>query len=82
MLSLYQYQSELFIDRPSALEELQEWASAITDKLVLSLVGPPGSGKTWLARQLSGAYNIPAFDLDDIFWRWLRSKKNLKLPNL
>jgi adenylate kinase family enzyme len=37
-------------------------------KLKIHIIGGPGSGKTWMARRLSGIYNIPRFDLDDIFW--------------
>ena len=34
----------------------------------LHIIGGPGSGKTWLADRLSAEFNVPAFDLDDIFW--------------
>ena len=34
----------------------------------IHIIGGPGSGKTWLADRLSAEFNVPAFDLDDIFW--------------
>ena len=34
----------------------------------IHIIGGPGSGKTWLEKQLSHKYNVPTFDLDDIFW--------------
>ena len=32
------------------------------------ILGPAGSGKSYLAAQLSARYGIPTYDLDDIFW--------------
>jgi adenylate kinase family enzyme len=34
----------------------------------IHIIGGPGGGKTWLAKHLSHKYNVPTFDLDDIFW--------------
>lgn len=34
----------------------------------IHIIGGPGSGKTYAARQLSGRLGIPAYDLDDLFW--------------
>jgi adenylate kinase family enzyme len=34
----------------------------------MHIIGGPGSGKTWLAEHVSATFNVPAFDLDDIFW--------------
>ena len=34
----------------------------------IHIIGCSGSGKTYLAEYLSGKYNIPHFDLDDIQW--------------
>lgn len=51
------YNPAYFIERPAALKEIQDWANAsdIT-KRVLSLVGPPGGGKTWLLKKLHGEW--------------------------
>jgi len=32
------------------------------------IIGPSGSGKSFLAKKLSNQLKIPAYDLDDIFW--------------
>ena len=48
--------------------------------LKIHIIGGPGSGKTWIARQLSGVYNIPAFDLDDIFWEKNAPHYGIKSP--
>ena len=34
----------------------------------IHIIGPAGSGKTFLARRLSAATGVPVTDLDDIFW--------------
>ena len=34
----------------------------------IHIIGGSGSGKTYLARLLSRKYNIPHYDLDDLFW--------------
>ena len=34
----------------------------------IHIVGGSGSGKTYLAQLLSEKYNIPHYDLDDLFW--------------
>ncbi len=34
----------------------------------LHIIGGPGSGKSYAARQLSDALDIPAYDLDELFW--------------
>ena len=34
----------------------------------IHIIGCSGCGETYLAKQLSEKYNIPNFDLDDIFW--------------
>lgn len=32
------------------------------------LIGGPGSGKSSIVQELSMRYNVPAYDLDDIYW--------------
>jgi adenylate kinase family enzyme len=32
------------------------------------IIGGPGSGKTYAARNLSHILGIPTYDLDDLFW--------------
>src|SRR5262245_4212531 len=34
----------------------------------IHIIGGPGSGKSYVARQLSQHCGIPAYDLDDLFW--------------
>ncbi|MSO19592.1 MAG: DNA topology modulation protein FlaR [Acidobacteria bacterium] len=34
----------------------------------IHIIGGPGSGKTFAARQLSRRFGVPAYDLDDLFW--------------
>jgi adenylate kinase family enzyme len=34
----------------------------------IHIIGGSGTGKTFLAEKISNQYNIPHFDLDDIFW--------------
>jgi adenylate kinase family enzyme len=34
----------------------------------LHILGGPGSGKSYAARKLSAALDIPAYDLDELFW--------------
>lgn len=34
----------------------------------IHIIGPSGSGKSYLARKLSQQYSIPAWSLDDLFW--------------
>ena len=36
--------------------------------LKIHIIGCSGSGKTYLANVLSKIYNIPHFDLDDVYW--------------
>jgi adenylate kinase family enzyme len=48
--------------------------------LKIHIIGGPGSGKTWIARQLSGTFKIPAFDLDDIFWEKDACHYGIKAP--
>ena len=34
----------------------------------IHIIGCSGRGKTYLAKKLSNKYNIPHYDLDDIYW--------------
>ena len=34
----------------------------------IHIIGCSGTGKTYLAKKLSNKYNIPHFDLDNIYW--------------
>lgn len=34
----------------------------------IRIIGPSGSGKTYLAKKLAKKYNIPNYDLDELFW--------------
>lgn len=34
----------------------------------IHIIGPSGSGKSYLARKLSQQYSVPAWSLDDLFW--------------
>ncbi|MBR0040186.1 MAG: DNA topology modulation protein FlaR [Oscillospiraceae bacterium] len=34
----------------------------------IHIIGGPGSGKSFLAKELSKQYGIPCYDLDDLFW--------------
>ena len=34
----------------------------------IHIIGGPGSGKSFLAKELSKRYGIPHYDLDDLFW--------------
>jgi adenylate kinase family enzyme len=34
----------------------------------IHIIGGPGSGKSYAARQLSHRLGLPAYDLDDLFW--------------
>ena len=34
----------------------------------IHIIGGPGSGKSYIAHQLSQRFGIPAYDLDELFW--------------
>jgi len=34
----------------------------------IHLIGGPGSGKSYAAARLSSQFDVPAYDLDDLFW--------------
>ena len=46
----------------------------------IHIIGCSGSGKTYLAKALSEKYNIPLFDLDDIYWDNCATAYNSKMP--
>ena len=35
----------------------------------IRIIGGPGSGKSFLAKELSKRYGIPHYDLDELFWK-------------
>jgi hypothetical protein len=35
----------------------------------IAILGPPGSGKSWLARRLGDALDIPVVHLDNLYWK-------------
>lgn len=46
----------------------------------IRIIGCSGSGKTYFSKKLSEKYNIPTFDLDDIFWDNGVNGYNIKTP--
>lgn len=47
------YNSNAFVDRPSIVKAIEEWVdNPASDRQVLSLIGPPGSGKSWVLHAL------------------------------
>jgi len=57
----------------------------------IHIIGGPASGKTWLAQFISSQFQVPTFDLDDIFWdrnadrygiRSLPQKRDDELQNI
>lgn len=57
----------------------------------IHIIGGPASGKTWLAQFISNQFDIPTFDLDEIFWdrnadrygiRTLPKKRDDELTNI
>ena len=45
------------------------------------IIGNSGSGTSYLAKKLSNKYNIPHFDLDDIFWEKKFTVKRIEDDN-
>jgi hypothetical protein len=37
--------------------------------LHIAILGPPGAGKSWLARELAVALDLPVIHLDGLYWR-------------
>lgn len=46
----------------------------------IHIIGGSGTGKTYLAKRLSAKFNIPHFDLDDLFWDNTSSQYGVKMP--
>lgn len=46
------------------------------------IIGPAGSGKTTLARQLSSKHKIPHIELDAELWDWSSGHKNKRMLSL
>lgn len=46
----------------------------------IHIIGGSGTGKTYLAKRLSVKFNIPHFDLDDLFWDNTSSQYGVKMP--
>jgi len=46
--------------------------------LKIHIIGSSGTGKTYLAERLSNKYNIPHYDLDNIYWDNSSEKYGIK----
>ena len=44
----------------------------------IHIIGCSGTGKTYLAKKLSNKYNIPHYDLDNIYWDNSSEKYQIK----
>jgi len=47
----------------------------------IHIIGGPGSGKSYAARQLSQRLGIPAYDLDSFFWDSAAQRYGLRAPD-
>jgi hypothetical protein len=60
MFSCDDYNPQVFVDRPAAMSEIRQWTDAGTlEKRVISMIAPPGGGKTWMLRNLAEEWNNP-----------------------
>jgi adenylate kinase family enzyme len=48
----------------------------MTTQAKIYIIGPSGSGKSFLAKKLSKKYSSPILDLDDIFWKTKYTKEH------
>lgn len=55
------YDKDFFIDRPKALAKICDWANAADDRRVLSVVAPPGWGKTWILEKFKEEWGADHF---------------------
>lgn len=46
----------------------------------IHIIGGSGTGKTYLAKELSKKYNIPHYDLDELFWDNTAEQYGTKMP--
>jgi adenylate kinase family enzyme len=47
----------------------------------IHIIGGPGSGKTYCAKIISKRYNIPYYNLDNLFWDNTENGYGLRKPN-
>jgi len=45
----------------------------------IHVVGGPGSGKSFVAGELSGRLGVPPYDLDDLFWHRSASRFGIRV---
>lgn len=48
-----------FVDRPKAKDAITNWVESPTEKRILSVVAPPGNGKTWILKNLHKEWSNP-----------------------
>ena len=46
----------------------------------IHILGGAGSGKSYIAKQLSQQFHIPYYDLDDLFWDRNANEYGIKTP--
>jgi hypothetical protein len=68
-----EYHSDLFIDRPDPLRELNEWIDTALASRVKPVVGPPGSGKTWILKTLELGWKTSRYVLWLDVPQWINS---------
>ena len=47
----------------------------------IHIIGPSGSGKSYLAERLAEKYSLPHYDLDDVRWDRTAGKYGVKQPD-